>query len=332
MKKISFVVGKDYLNNKIFDLDNLALNRDECLLPFFMLKEKFKSLGYELSTQDLIDPASADMVLYNEMPKPYPSAIDREKSYVIIFESELIRPDNWELKKHGDFKKVFTWNDDLLSQDQYSKFYFPNNLKTTPVESHKRNKLVTLISGNKTCAHTSELYSARLETIRWFEKHKPQDFEYYGVGWEYQMNVWWQKVFRKLGLLRFVPKNPSPCYRGRVDSKFMALKEYQFSICYENGRDISGYITEKIIDCFVSGNIPIYWGPENIESHIPRSTFIDRRRFSSHDELYAHIKNMSLETIQDYQKNIQDFLQSEKGLKFSNEHFVDVITKGLISE
>jgi len=332
VKKISFVVGKDYLNNKIFDLDNLALNRDECLLPFYMLKEKLKSLGYELATQDLIDPASADMVLYNEMPKPYASSIDRDKSFVIIFESELIRPDNWDLNKHKDFKKVFTWNDELVNRDQYSKLYFPNKLKVTPVEAQKRKKLVTLISGNKTCTHSLELYSERLKTIRWFEKNKPEEFEYYGVGWEYQMSMWWQKVFRKLGLLRFVPKSPSSCYRGRVDSKFIALKEYQFSICYENGKDIDGYITEKIIDCFVSGNIPIYWGPKNIESHIPSSTFIDRRLFSSHDELYAHIKNMSLETIQEYQKNIQDFLQSENGLKFSNEYFVDVITKGLISE
>lgn len=325
-------MGKDYLNNKIFDLNNFSLNRDDCLLPFYLLKEKLKSFGYEIATQDIIEPDDADMILYNEMPKPYPEKIDKEKSYLMIFESELIRRDNWDLKKHQSFKRIFTWHDQLVDGTKYSKFYFPNKIRTTSLESQKRNKLVTLISGNKTCTHPLELYSKRLEAIRWFEKHNPQVFDYYGVGWEYRMSLWWQKVFKKLGLIKFIPKKPSPCYKGRVDSKFSALRDYQFSICYENGKGIEGYITEKIIDCFVSGNIPIYWGPNNIESHIPSNTFIDRRKFSSHEELYTHIRDMSLDMIQEYQKNIIEFLQSDKGHKFSNEYFVDVVTKGMLSD
>ncbi len=332
MKKISFVVGKDYLNNKIFDLNNKSLNRDDCLLPFFMLREKFFSLGYEMSTQDLIDPNDADIVLYNEMPKPYKGKIDSKKSYLMIFESELIRPDNWDLNKHKNFKKIFTWHDQFVDRDKYLKFYFPNKIRLTPAETQKRLKFLTLISGNKTCRHPLELYSKRLETIRWFEKNHPEEFDYYGIGWEYQMSIWWQKVFNRLRLLDFIPKSPSPSYRGKADSKFRTLKDYQFSICYENGKDVDGYITEKIIDCFVSGNIPVYWGPNNIDSHIPNNTFIDRRSFANHAELYSHLKEMSLETIQSYQDNIVKFLESDKGHKFSNECFVEIITKGLLSE
>lgn len=332
MKKISFVVGKDYLNNRIFDLNNTTFNRDDCLLPFFMLRENLHSLGFEMSTQDLIDPSDADIVLYNEMPKPFLDNIDSKRSYLMIFESELIRPDNWNLAKHKKFKKIFTWHDHFIHRDKYIKFYFPNKIRLTPVESSKRRKLLTLICGNKTCRHPLELYSKRLKAIRWFEENQPEDFDYYGVGWDYQMSVWWQKVFRKLRVLDYIPKNPSPSYRGKVDSKFQALKDYQFSICYENGKNIDGYITEKIIDCFVSGNIPVYWGPNNIESHIPTNTFIDRRKFANYKELYSHLKEMNLETIQNYQENITKFLDSDKGYKFSNEYFVEVITKGLLSE
>jgi hypothetical protein len=42
-----------------------------------------------------------------------------------------------------------------------------------------------------------------------------------------------------------------------VDSKKNTLEKYKFSICYENARDIPGYITEKIFDCFFAGCVPI---------------------------------------------------------------------------
>lgn len=332
MKKISFVVGRDYQNNKIFDLQDTRLNRDNCLLPYHMLRENLKKQGYDLVTSDLISPDVADLVLYNEMPKPFPSSINKEKSFLILFESELIRPDNWNLDYHKEFKKIFTWNDRFVDGKKYIKFNFPSKIVTSKIETEKRKKLATLIAGNKTCSHPLELYSERLKTIRWFEKNHPEDFEYYGIGWDYSISLWWQKVFKKLKLLSLIPKNPSRCYSGKVDSKFEALKNYQFSICYENGKDIHGYITEKIIDCFVSGNIPVYWGAQNISDHIPPNTFINRKDFKTHDDLYSFLKNLSLENIQEFQRNIISFLESKKGYQFSNENFVEVISKGIVSE
>lgn len=332
MKKISFVVSKDYQNNKIFDLQDKRLNRDNCLFPYQMLREKFQILGFELITSDLVAPESADLVLYNEMPKPFPLSINKEKSFLLLFESELIRPDNWNKNNHQFFKKIFTWDDRLVDEKKYFKFNFPNKISTTVIDKEKRKKLITLIAGNKNCSHPKELYSERIKSIRWFEKNHPEDFDYYGIGWDYSISLWWQKVFKKLKLLSLIPKSPSLCYRGKVASKFETLKNYQFSICYENGRDIDGYITEKIIDCFVSGNIPVYWGPTNIENHIPQNTFIKRIDFKTHEELYSYLKNMNLEMIQEYQKNIHDFLKSDMGYRFSNEYFVEVIIKGILSE
>ena len=39
-------------------------------------------------------------------------------------------------------------------------------------------------------------------------------------------------------------------------------------------------------DAFVAGNIPIYWGADDIEDYIPKNCFIDRRNFSNHEKLY----------------------------------------------
>ena len=39
----------------------------------------------------------------------------------------------------------------------------------------------------------------------------------------------------------------------------MYLRKFRFNICPENASS-KGYITEKILDAFVGGCIPIYWG------------------------------------------------------------------------
>jgi hypothetical protein len=48
-----------------------------------------------------------------------------------------------------------------------------------------------------------------------------------------------------------------------VDYKLEALKDYQFSIVMENCC-VDNYWSEKIIDCFKTGTIPIYYGPDSI--------------------------------------------------------------------
>ncbi len=332
MKKVSFVVGTDYQSNRIFDLSNKFLNRDNCLYPYFLLKEEFKKHGYDLITSDLLPPDQADLVLYNEMPKPFSNNINPEKSYLMLFETELIRSDNWDLKKHSYFKKIFTWNDKIVDGKKYIKFNFPNEIKTTVPGIPGRTGFLTSISGNKTSNHPLELYSKRLETIQWFEKNHPNDLDYYGIGWDYKFNVWWQKLFKKLKILNFIPKNHSISYKGRVEEKLTALRKYKFTLCYENARDIDGYITEKIFDCLFAGTIPIYWGPKNITKYIPANCFIDRTKFTSNEELYAHLKQMSDEVILDYQKNIESFLKSDLVAPFSNEFFAKNIVRTMLNE
>jgi hypothetical protein len=332
LKKISFVVSRDYQNNRIFDLSNKILNRDNCLHSYFLLKEEFKKHGYDLMTSDLLDPDQADLVLYNEMPKPFPEKIDSLKSFLMLFETELIRRDNWDIEKHNFFKKIFTWNDAIIDGKKYFKFNFPNEIKTTQVGFPGRNRFLTSISGNKTSNHPLELYSKRLETIQWFEKNHPDDLDYYGIGWDYLFNIRWQKLFRKLKILDFIPKNSSRCYKGRVDEKLSVLRKYKFAICYENAKDIEGYITEKIFDCFFAGTIPIYWGPKNILNFIPENCLIDRTKFKNNEELYNNLLKISEDEIMAYQQNILSYLESEKVKSFSNEFFVRNIIGTMLNE
>ena len=50
---------------------------------------------------------------------------------------------------------------------------------------------------------------------------------------------------------------------GRVPYKEMGLNDYCFSVAMENARS-PGYFTEKILDCFATGTVPIYYGAPDI--------------------------------------------------------------------
>ena len=49
-----------------------------------------------------------------------------------------------------------------------------------------------------------------------------------------------------------------------LDNKIDGLRDYRYHFCIENiNRDY--WFTEKLIDCFVTGTIPIYWGCPSID-------------------------------------------------------------------
>lgn len=45
-----------------------------------------------------------------------------------------------------------------------------------------------------------------------------------------------------------------------VKNKTEALQEYKFSIIIENDKDQFFYFSEKIVDAFISGTVPVLWG------------------------------------------------------------------------
>lgn len=49
----------------------------------------------------------------------------------------------------------------------------------------------------------------------------------------------------------------------QIKAKVDGLKDYMFSIAMENCC-VDTYFTEKILDCFLTGTIPIYWGTKKI--------------------------------------------------------------------
>lgn len=335
MKKASLIVHPTYQNNKLFDLSDKTINRDNCMSPFYLLKQKFANAGYDLSTQDINPLETSEIVIYNEMPSVLPSDSKIAKSYLILFESELIRPDNWDLDKHRYFHMIFTWHNEFVDNKKYFKINFAQEIpQTINKDLSKKEKLCTMIAGNKSVSHPLELYSKRVEAIRWFEKHHTEDFDLYGMGWDsYRFNG--PKIIRALNRIKALTRflAPSfPSYKGKVERKKEVLEKYKFAICYENARDIPGYITEKIFDSLFAGCVPIYWGANNVTDYIPKECFIDKRDFESYEELYVFIHNMSDDDYLAYLKAIEEFLNSDKIYPFSSEFFAETIIKTIVND
>ena len=327
MKKATIYVSDFYKNNRIFDLNDRISNRDNCLYHFKVLKDALLKSGYDLGTQDINTLQETEIVIYNDMPDVIDINTDKV-NLLILGESEIIRPDNWNKENHKYFDKVFTWNDEWVDGKKYIKYYWPNKIpENIEFKIAEKTKLCTLIAGNKTNNDSRELYSERVRAIEWFEKYAPADFDFYGIGWnEKTFNGKTTHYFNRFKFLKRLFAKKYNLYKGKVESKNEVLKKYKFAICYENARDIPGYITEKIFDCFFAGCVPIYCGAPNILNFIPQNTFIRKDDFNSYEELYKYIKIMTDEEYKLYLDNIKGYLESDKFKLFSAENFANIIT------
>lgn len=335
MKKISLVVS-DYLKSNLI-FDESGIHRDDIFDRFVELRKGFNELGYDLSTDDINTIEESELVLYSSnMPEVLP--IVKDKSFIILSESEFIRPDNYDTSKHESFSKIFTWHDDFVDGEKYIKLNYAHKFPDVIKSNFQTRKLCHLISANKKPPHSvvNDLYCKRVEAIRWFEQNHACDFDLFGVNWNkltYSSNKL-TKLMSKLTLLEVLVNKlffkGYPSYKGKVDNKKEIAEGYRFSICFENAKNIPGYITEKIFDSFFAGCIPIYWGANNIQDYIPGNCYIDMRDFSSFDELYEYISNVSEDEYNDYIRNIKHYLTTDKAMQFSSKKFAQTIISTLI--
>lgn len=333
MKKISLVVHPAYQNNRIF-LKESSLNRDDCLKFFRDLKSCFADKGYDLCTQDLYPSKLSEFVLYNEMPDDISNIKKNENNAVFLFESELIRPKDWNFERHKVFKKIFTWKDDIVDNKKYFKFNFTHSGQIEFKKYSEKSGFCTLIAGHKRVNHNLELYSERERSIRWFEKNHPENFRFYGVGWD-RINFNIKFIGRYLNRLIPLTKalaEPWPLYEGPVKNKLEVLSRYKFSICYENARDITGYITEKIFDSLAAGCVPIYWGAPNISDYVSARCFIDKRDFRNYEDLYKYLQSINEEEYNNYLQNIEKYLKSESHKIFTPQYNAEVVVRTVLNE
>lgn len=325
---------KGVYQDGVFNLES-NLNRDNGFNSWVILRDTFLKHQFLLHTADVNGDNDVAFELHVDAQTTGAAA----PCYLLMLETPHVCPANGIDENLARYRKIFTWNDALVGTTHFVKANFPNQLRAHPVDGFaKRNRFCCLISGNRTLDVQDEriLYPERVKVIRWFEAHAPQDFDLYGVDWDIPVSPSGLrgKLLRRFwrGLSNLIKLHPFPSYRGRVQHKREVLQRTRFSICYENIRDIPGYITEKIFDSFFSGCVPVYWGASNVADYIPVDCFIDRRQFADTAAVYTHLKKMTEDEFRGYQQRIATFLKSDAAYMFSAEAMAETIVNTIVQD
>ena len=88
-----------------------------------------------------------------------------------------------------------------------------------------------------------------------------------------------------------------------VERKIQALKDYRYSFAIENCKK-DYYFTEKLLDCFLSGTIPIYWGCPSI------GDFFNTKGMIIFDDLLELKDKLKLCTKEYYENNIEYIIEN----------------------
>ncbi len=301
-----------------------------------VLRQALRAYGIELNTPDVNFGREVAFELHIEGRLLVPSAIPR---YLVALENPYINRLNDDRDYFRQFKHAFTWNPKFFDLDNVTSTLIPHQMKRTNFKPFaERDLFACLINANKSFPYVldSDLYQERIRVIRWYEKHVPERFALYGMGW--------QKPARGLGLLSKLSRRidrlrsqlygykPFPSYRGEVRLKSEVMGRSKFAYCYENVRDIPNYVTEKIIDSLLAGCVPIYWGANNVSDLIPADCFIDRRQFDDMPALHSFLESVDELRYLQYQDAICNFLDSEAAQRFSTEHFVKTVSKKIVAD
>jgi hypothetical protein len=180
------------------------------------------------------------------------------------------------------------------------------------LEAWARGKLRLTKSPVKREAARRQLHDERLRLIEFFGQRG--HLALHGGGWLEPglLPMRWRHLRPLLKKL-----NPRRCA-----DKLAALGQARFALCLEN-LTYPGYLTEKLIDCFRAGTIPLYRGDPEVTRLVPANAFID---LSQHTDLPALEKKLLAITepeAQAYLRAGQDFLASPAAHGCSFEGFAD---------
>lgn len=188
------------------------------------------------------------------------SLIDRVKSKLKVawlIEPKAILPRIYKDIKKTEYKfdYIFTHCKELLNRDKkYLKcLHGSSQVEKEKWGIYKKEKLVSLI-----CSKKKTTIGQKLR-----HKIKPK------LGKKHHIDYW-----------------------GRAYKEFkhhcIPLKDYYFSIAIENSK-VDNYFTEKIIEPFLLGTIPIYWGAPNIDEYFNMDGIIPFNSLEQLDNILSNV-------------------------------------------
>ena len=206
--------------------------------------------------------------------------------YLWLLESKYIQPglvesilDNtnpaWQNNRQlveDTYETIFTHDQRLLSLGDKYKWCPAQGFWIKDPKVYEKSKMISMIASNK---NMCEGHRLRLE---WVDRIGDQ-LDLYGRGFK------------------------------EIADKEEGLCDYMFSVAIENGQ-YETYFTEKLLDCFATGTIPVYLGAPDIGEHFNKDGIIDlTEEFDISDEIYYNKmdaikenleKAKSMEVLEDF--------------------------------
>lgn len=175
--------------------------------------------------------------------------------YLWLLESKFIKPglvesiiQNREVIEKT-YELIFTHDQRLLSLGEKYKWVPAQGFWIREPKIYEKSKMISMISSNKLMCEGHRL---RLE---WVERIGDQ-VDLYGRGFK------------------------------EIELKEEGLCDYMFSVAIENGQ-YETYFTEKLLDCFATGTIPVYLGSPNIGDYFNKDGIINlTEEFEVSEEIY----------------------------------------------
>ena len=211
--------------------------------------------------------------------------ITNSKNVLVLYEPNSILPDNYSYldtnKDRIDF--AFTHRLDICDGKKVIHMppFFPSWISGDHAKIYEKNKLVSMIASDKIMCKGHEY---RQEIANSFPYHD----DLFGRG------------------------------RNFIENKIDGLRDYMFSVAMEN--EVSDiYYTEKILDCFLTGTIPIYWGTRRINEIFNGDgiIFLDD----------VNISDLSPDLYYSKMDSVIDNFKIAKELKSTSNDMVDYIIK-----
>jgi hypothetical protein len=180
--------------------------------------------------------------------------------------SESVYNYDWIKNNHNRYKYVLTYSKELLSLGGNFLYYpFGNTL----LSEHEFD-----LYTNDKCKLVSMMVSNKRFTIGHRFRHSCKD--------------------KILGMVDLFGNG----VHNNYENKLLSCKNYYFQVVVENIK-YDYYFSEKILDCFLSGVIPIYWGTNHVLDVFDKNGIIT---FNSENELIDIINSL---TIDEYLKRIE---------------------------
>ncbi len=211
-----------------------------------------------------------------------------------IFEPPVINPNPYHyiLDVNENFDLVLTYNKELLNQGKNFTFC-PHGgcwVDSKNQKIYNKTKNVSAIFSNKT---QTPGHKFRHDVVNKFQ--------------------------RKIDFLAGNGYN-------QIDDKLDALKDFRYQIVIENCA-LDYYFTEKIIDCFVTGVIPIYWGCPSIGKFFNLDGFY---HFRTIEELEEILHNISEDDYNNKIKYIKENFEIAKEYSIVEDWIYKKIIKDLV--